>query len=93
MTEMIAAITFDWTISFGSIIAMSGIMLSVIVAMWRNGLVLQMGLKRLESLEAQVSGMDHEVRRIAVMQQQLLDGKERMDGIDERVREVERARR
>ena len=88
-----SAIAFDWTISFGSMVAMTGIMLSVIIAMWRNGLVLQMGLKRLENLERQVDGMDMEVRRIAVMQQQLLDGKERMDGIDERVRELERARR
>ena len=86
-------ITFDWTISFGSLIAMVGIMLSVIVAMWRNGLALQLGIRRLESLEAKVGMMDHEVRRIAVLQQQLLDGKERMDGIDERVRELERARR
>ena len=86
-------ITFDWTVSFGSLVAMAGIMASVMFAMWRNGLALQIGLRRLESLEAQVSGMDHEVRRIAVMQQQLVDGKERMDGIDERVRELERAGR
>lgn len=84
---------FDPSISLGSLIAGTGVMLSVIVAMWRNGLKLQIGLDRLERLEHQVSAMDTKVQQIAVMQQQLVDSKERMDSLEIRVRELERDNR
>lgn len=84
---------FDPTVSLGSVFASISIILSLVAVAWRNGLKLQQGLDRLERLESQVNLMDTKVQHIAVLQQQLIDGKERMDGFDERLRELERVRR
>ena len=83
---------FDWTVSLGSLIAAAAVVVGIAAAAWRNGLIMKIGLIRLEALEARTVRIESKVEDIKVMQQQLADGKERMDSLDERVRNLERAK-
>lgn len=85
--------TWDPTISYGSIIAALSIIVSIVAVSWRNSLVIRLALHELGQLKLDVASVKAKIEHIAVLQQQLADGKERMDSLEQRVRDIEQGRR
>ena len=84
--------TWDPTISLGSMMAAASILIGILGVGWTNSMQLRVGLRDIAEMLSRIQRVEVKVEHIAVMQQQLVDGKERMDSLDERLRVIERAK-
>lgn len=87
-----AAITFDPTVSLGSIIAGLTVVVGLAAAAWRGNIRFDRAVIKVEAMEARLIKVEQTTDLIAVMQQRLMDGKERMDSLERRLERMEATR-
>lgn len=87
-----AGITWDGTISFGSILAGVMVALAVGGAAWSNGKKIAIGLAKMEEFDKRLEGVEIKVDDFPLIVQKLVDGKEKMDDHEARLRALERGR-
>jgi len=85
-------VTFDGTISLGSLVTTGALVLAVAGAAWANGKKIALGLAKIEDIEKDLSHLSEKVEQFPVVVQQLVDGKARMDDHEARLRALERGR-
>jgi hypothetical protein len=88
----VAGITFDGTVSLGSLVAAGSVVVAVLGAAWRNGLVMKVGLLKIGQIEERLAHVEIKVDGFSLMQQKLMDGKEKMDDHEARLRLLEKPR-
>jgi hypothetical protein len=82
-------VEFDWTVSLGSLIAGGSVVIGLFASTWKVAALVADAKGDVEALKSDMHEVKRDVERIAVMQQQLIDGKERMDRIEKRIDRME----
>lgn len=82
-------IAFDPTVSLGSIFAGVSVVVSIGLAAWRGNIRFDRAVVKVEEMDARLQKVEQTTESIAVMQQRLMDGKERMDSLERRLERVE----